>query len=213
MTNAVQNRMDNDILSFASLDKDLGNCLSFILEVGKLKSVLRQTHLSDLDRKENSAEHSWHLVMMAIVLQKYANMRVDLERVIKMLAVHDVGEIDTGDVFHYSKTSDNQNEKECIERLFQNLDGPLKAEFLRLWDEFEAAESVESKFARALDRFQPFLYMLQNGGESWKRNKISYVKALKKNEHIAEGSVVLWETYQTLAAEAQKNGLFYEEEG
>lgn len=192
---------------------NLKHCFEFILEIGKLKSVIRQTYMPDQDRPENSAEHSWHLAMMAILLKDYANAKLDIEKTLKMLVVHDLGEIYAGDTFFYEQTK-NQNDIEriALKDLYQNLSKQTCDELLSLWEEFEAGKTVEAKYCKALDRFNPFLYQLQNGGESWRRNKIPYAEALEKNVHIKEGSNVLWDAYKTLAKQANKQNYFYREE-
>lgn len=190
--------------------KEMSDILEFILECGKLKSVIRQTYMPQQDRFENTAEHSWHLIMMAILLKQYANTAINLEKVIKMLALHDLGEIKSGDTIHYSKNTQSETEEaDFIRESFSSLPQALQQEMLDVWNEFNDGKTEEAKYARALDRFQPFLYMLHNGGESWQRNKITYETALKKNAHIADGSNKLWDAYQILAMQPENNKLFY----
>ena len=208
-TEFTENMAGPDIFSILA-DKELADTLKFILEIGKLKSVIRQTYMPQQGRRENTAEHSWHLMIMAILLQKQSNEPVNIEHVLKMLSVHDLGEISKGDTIHYSKTdATNAEEKDFIYDLCSPLPIALKDEILSLWNEFESGETSDAKFARALDRFQPILYMLQNGGESWQRNKITHAMALKKNAHIADGSQTLWNIYQILSNRAEEDGLFF----
>ena len=194
-----------------NIDPNLVKCFEFIFETGKLKSVLRQNHMPQQNRRENSAEHSWHVILMALSMKDYANEPIDINKVIKMMAVHDLGEIDSGDEFHYTKNSKKDDqERECIKRLCDIAPQSLADEVLNLWQEFEERQTPEAKFAHAIDRFHPFLYQLENGGEAWKRHKISHEKALEKNEHIKDGSEVLWKVYQDLALQAKESGCFHE---
>ena len=196
---------------FNGIDPVLAKAFTFLLEAGKLKSVLRQTQLLFPDRRENSAEHSWHLILMALVLRDYAAAPVDLNRVLCMLAVHDLGEMEKGDVFHYDKIPAANTERASVHKLFALLDDATAAKLMSWWDEFEAAITPESQFARALDRLQPFLDNLANGGESWHRNKVPLEKALAKNADIAIGAPVLWDAHRTLAIQAAAAGLFYKD--
>lgn len=192
-------------------DNDLSKTLFFLKEAGKLKSVIRQTLLKHEERFENSAEHSWHLTLMAICLQKHSNQDINIERVIKMLAVHDLGEVYHGDTFLYDVARDNVSdaEKQALIKLLSKIPQELKDEIIDLWTEFEESKTPEAKYAQGLDRFQPFIEQLDNGGESWKRNNISHKKALAKNEHIGEGSKELWDLYQELAQQAKDKNLFH----
>lgn len=192
---------------------DLSKTLLFLKEAGKLKSVIRQTFLKNEERFENSAEHSWHLILMAICLQKHANQNINIERVIKMLAVHDLGEVYHGDTFLYDvqRSDASAQEKEALLQLIEKTPEYLKNEITDLWIEFEASKTVEAKYAQGLDRFQPFMEQLDNGGESWLRNNITHKKALAKNEHIGEGSKELWDLYQNLAQQAEDQDLFHKD--
>ena len=141
----------------------LKNQLTFIWEIDQLKNIFRQTYLLDENRKENDAEHSWHIAMMAVILQEYANEDVDLLRIIKMMLIHDIVEIDAGDTYCYDEAgneSKRQRELEAADRLFNILPQDQAKEFRALWDEFEARETDEAKFARALDRLQPLHHQL-----------------------------------------------------
>ena len=192
-----------------AIQPDLLKGLHFILEIGKLKSVIRQTYLTKQDRKENSAEHSWHMILMAMMFAPHANDNIDLNKVIKMLAVHDLGEIDGGDTYLYAANrGENEHEKKCMDRICAMAPPAQAQEIMDLWLEFEKSESAEAKFAQAIDRFQPFLYTLQNGGHSWSENNIPYDLVIEKNKHIADGSAELWKTYQDLIHQAHKIGYF-----
>lgn len=198
---------------FNILDEKTARNFQFILEAGKLKSVLRQTHLPDLNRRENSAEHTWHLILMALALKDMSNENINLEKVLCMLALHDLGEVDIGDTFFYDQARDDavMQERDNMISMLSALEPDTASHFLALWEEFEDGGTPEAKFAKALDRFHPFLGNLENGGESWRRNKISLAAALHKNAPIAEGSAWLWDCYRRLAEEADRIGFFYRE--
>ncbi len=192
-------------------NKDLQKRLSFIAEAGKLQTIIRQTYLHDSKRYENSAEHSWHLILMAIVLKDYANENIDLTKVIKMLAIHDLGEIYGGDTFLYAETRDEAGigEREALHKLLENTPNDIKEEILDLWEEFEAKETAEAKFAESLDRFQPTIKNLQAEGQSWLKHKITRDKALSKNQHIKNGSSALWKAYKIFTKKAKDLGFFH----
>ncbi len=194
-------------------DHELRACLEFILKIDALKKVLRKTSVIKIHRQENTAEHSWHLIMMALVLQRYSNAPLKTDRVIKMLALHDLGEIETGDVHLYDakRQQNTHSEQEAVEALFASLPDDIKDEFTLLWKEFAEGKTPEAKFARAIDRFQPFLSNLANDGGSWKTLAVTREQALIKNQHIAEGSQKLWETYQRLSQKMDEMGYFHQE--
>jgi putative hydrolase of HD superfamily len=150
---------------------------------------------------------------MAMTLQRYANTQVKIDRVIKMLILHDLGEIETGDIHLYdAKRAENTNaEQIAVEKLFAPLPPDIRDEFMALWKEFAEANTAEARFARAIDRFQPFLSNLANEGGSWKTLAITMKQAFAKNQHIAEGSEILWTTYQRLAQEVNDIGYFHQE--
>jgi putative hydrolase of HD superfamily len=174
----------------------LAQQIQFIVEIDKLKRVLRQTLLMDESRRENSAEHSWHLAMMAILLAEYApSSTVDVLHVIKMLLVHDLVEIDAGDTFCYDLQG-NQNkevrEAEAATRLFGLLPEEQGAELRALWEEFEAQETVAAQFATALDRLQPLLHNQQTRGGTWRIHGISRDQVLRRMHPVKEGAPALW---------------------
>lgn len=188
---------------------DIASSIHFIFEINKLKSVLRKSYLTNQDRFENSAEHSWHMILMAMLFAPHSNVNIDINKVIQMLAVHDLGEIDGGDTYLYADNrADNEHEKQCIERICALAPTHQAQQIMDLWLEFEASESSEAKFAQAIDRFQPFLYTLQNGGHSWKENNIPFELVIEKNQHIAQGSEELWEAYKNLITQARDMGYF-----
>lgn len=171
------------------------NAIAFINEMDKLKAVLRQTKPTGLDRFENSAEHSWHTSIAALVLLDDAPADVDPLTVLKMLLIHDVVEIDAGDVFAYDETARAavaEQEQAAARRIFRLLDEPLGGQLLALWQEFEAGETPSARFAKALDRVGPCLQNLEQGGASWVEHGISRQRVLAKNESIAHASPALW---------------------
>lgn len=173
----------------------LSRQLRFIVEVDRLKQVLRQTTLIDGSRRENSAEHSWHLALMATVLAEYADGRADVARVLRMLLLHDVVEVDAGDTFAFDVlgyASKADRERAAAERLFGLLPVDQGSELRALWEEFEAAESADARFANALDRLQPLLHNYHTGGGTWKRHGIARGAVLRRMAPIAEGAPELW---------------------
>ncbi|MGE0971591.1 HD domain-containing protein [Klebsiella sp. WOUb02] len=175
--------------------------LLFLREIDKLKTVIRQSPLLDKSRKENSAEHSWHLAMYALILSEYAHDAVNPCRVIKMLLLHDIVEIDVGDhPIHGSYSGDLfQEESAAATRLFGLLPQPQSGELLNLWQEFERAETADAQFAKALDRFQPLLVNIFTDGGTWKENGVSLEQVLSRyGPTIKRGSPALWATCENL---------------
>ncbi|HCK0615304.1 phosphohydrolase [Vibrio parahaemolyticus] len=184
--------------------------LALLIELDKLKSVLRRTRVKSAEgRLENSGEHSWHVALMAVLMEEHANAPVDICRVMKMLLIHDVVEIDAGDTFVYDiAASKEQAEKEikAAERLFGMLPTDQGQELLALWQEFEAAQSDDAKYAKALDRLIPMLLNYHNNGQSWKENSVTREQALTINKRIEFGSVTLWDKAKELIEEATEKG-------
>ncbi|MET2899943.1 HD domain-containing protein [Vibrio rotiferianus] len=184
--------------------------LALLIELDQLKSVLRRTRVKSADRRlENSGEHSWHVALMAVLMQEHANTPVDIARVMKMLLIHDVVEIDAGDTFVYDvAASKEQEEKElkAAERLFGMLPSDQGDELFALWKEFEAAQSDDAKYAKALDRLIPMLLNYHNDGQSWKEHGVTREQALTINKRIEFGSVILWDKAKELIEEATENG-------
>ncbi len=178
----------------------LAQQIQFIVEIDKLKQVLRQTLLMDESRQENSAEHSWHLAMMAILLAEYApSSDVDVLHVIKMLLVHDLVEIDAGDTFCYDVSSNQTKaarEAQAATRLFGMLPEEQGAELRTLWEEFEARETTTARFAAALDRLQPLLHNQQTKGGTWRIHGITREQVLWRMYPIKEGAPDLWSFVQ-----------------
>lgn len=175
--------------------------MDFIIEVDKVKNIFRQTYLADGKRKENDAEHSWHLALMAVLLKEYSNQDVDLAKVIPMVLIHDLVEIDAGDTYAYDDAgadTKNEREKKAAERVFGLLPGDQGQEFKALWEEFEAYETPEAKFARMLDNSQPLFLNDASGGKSWKEHQVKKSQIYKRNSKTGEGSREIWEYMQTL---------------
>lgn len=187
--------------------------LGFIREADKLKSVLRQTYLIDGSRRENDAEHSWHLCLMAMVLEGYSNSRIDLLRVIKMLVIHDLVEIYAGDTFCYdnSPPADKlKRESEAADKLFGMLPADQCSEFRGLWDEFENKETQDAKFAAAIDRMQPILHNLATGGAVWRKHHVSSQEVRSRNSHIKDGSGLLWDQVEAMIKKAVQDDMLDE---
>ncbi|WP_414588067.1 HD domain-containing protein [Scytonema sp. PCC 10023] len=173
--------------------------IQFIIEIDQLKQVLRQTLLNDGSRRENSAEHSWHLAMMVIVLAEYAPQGVHLLSAIKMVLIHDLVEIDAGDTFCYDvqgNESKAQREAQAALRLFGLLPADQASELRSLWEEFEAQETPTAKFAAALDRIQPLLHNQQNKGGTWLIHNITRDQVMKRMAPVETGAPELWSFVQ-----------------
>ena len=186
------------------------NQIEFIREIDKLKYIFRKTKLINSDRPENDAEHSWHLAMMAIVLAGHANEPIDLEKVMKMVLIHDIVEIDSGDVFAYDTTKSHDNfdeELKAARRIFGILPKEQAEEFLNIWIEFEEMKTPESKFARALDRLEPLLQNASNNGGTWREFDVKYDKVIEKKKAIKDGSEELWKFAENLIDESVEKGI------
>lgn len=175
--------------------------MEFIIEVDKVKKIMRQTYLSDASRKEDDAEHSWHLALMAVLLKEYSNEEVDLTKVIPMVLIHDLVEIDAGDTYAYSGESaavTEARERKAAERVFGILPEDQEKVFRDLWEEFEAYQTPEAKFAHVLDNCQPMLLNDASNGLSWTEHQVRKSQIYKRNEHTAEGSRKIWNYMQSL---------------
>jgi putative hydrolases of HD superfamily len=185
-------------------DGRMAKQIRFILEVEKLKTVLRMTPLLDASRRENDAEHTWELALMAVLLAEYADEPVDLARVVKMILIHDIVEIDAGDTFIYdAKAVTDQEAREiaAADRLFGLLPEDQAAEFRALWDEFEARKTPEARFARAMDRLQPLLHNFFTSGGTWHSAGVTRDMVMKRKAVIAGASSRLWTAAQSLIDE------------
>ncbi|WP_109485275.1 HD domain-containing protein [Occallatibacter savannae] len=186
--------------------------IDFIREVDRLKSVERKTKPLGLERYENSAEHSWQLAVMVLSLSRFSAVPIDELRTIKMLLLHDIGEIDTGDTIVYAtaiREEKKGEERAAVERICGMLPEEVGAEFLGLWLEFEAGETAEAKFAHAMDRTIPIILNLANNGQSWRENGIRYEQVIQRNGPAAEaGCPALWAYLKEKLDEAQRVGWF-----
>jgi len=186
--------------------------IDFILELEKLKGVTRKVRPLGLDRYENSAEHSWQLAMFAVSLASYAETSLDINRVVRMLLVHDIGEIDTGDTIVYAEQGLEARkvaEWAAVQRIFGMLPEHQASTFLVLWQEFEQCETPESRFAHAVDRAMPVLLNLANQGQSWRENGISYERVVGRiAPPIKAGCPALWNYLEPRLEEARQRGLF-----
>ncbi len=170
--------------------------MAFIEEVDKIKLIGRQNYLADGSRKENDAEHSWHLALMTMLLSEYANEEIDVLKTMGMVLIHDIVEIDAGDTYAYDyEAQKTQKERElaAADRIFNILPEDQAKKLRALWDEFEAGETAEARFAAAVDRVQPAMLNSASGGISWKEHDVTLSKALERNGKAALGSEVLWE--------------------
>jgi putative hydrolases of HD superfamily len=184
-----------------SIPERLRQQLQFILEIDNLKNVLRRSYLIDSGRRENSAEHSWHLAVGAMVLAEHAKEQIDVSKVIRMVLVHDLVEIDAGDTFIYDDAANvgkAAREQQAANRLFGFLPEDQAKSFMALWREFEDRQTSEAKFAFALDRLMPILHNVFTQGGSWKEHGIRQEQALTKNHAIEDGSQVLWQALESL---------------
>ncbi len=195
-----------------SREETLQPTINFIRELDKLKGVERKTRPLGLARFENSAEHSWQLGVLAMALSRYADGPIRLERVVSMLLLHDIGEIDTGDTIAYATEGMEQRkiaEEAAVKRICAILPDELRDQFETLWQEFEAAETPEAKFAHAMDRSIPIILNLANNGQSWRENGISYEQVIKRNgPAVQAGCPALWAYLQQKLDEALANGWF-----
>jgi len=188
----------------------LARQVRFIVEVDKLKEIFRQTLVTQSRRHENDAEHSWHLCLMVLVLAEHANVpALDVLRVLKMLLLHDIVEIDAGDTFAYDTArmaGQHEREARAADRLFGLLPADQAAEFRALWDEFEARATPEAKFAAAMDRFQPMLLNCLTEGAAWRMHGVTSDRVLARNAHIADGAAEVWAYAARMIAQAVASG-------
>jgi putative hydrolase of HD superfamily len=189
-------------------NKRLEKQLNFIIEIDKIKNILRKSKLFDGNRFENDAEHSWTICIMALLLKEFSNFSVNIEKVITMLLIHDIVEIDAGDTFLYSTERKNahNNEKNAAERIFGLLEKDQKDYFIKLWNEFEEKETNEAKFASVFDRLEPLIQNYITEGYTWKKHNITYDMVIKNNKHIENGSKEIWKFVLKLLEKAMEKG-------
>lgn len=196
------------------MDERLLKQLTFALEIDKEKNVFRQTHLSGNGRNENDAEHAWHMAIMAYLLKEYANEKVDIAKVMLMCLIHDIVEIDAGDTYAYDteniKTQKVREDK-AKERIFSILPPEQKEEFIALFDEFEAYETAESKFAHVMDNLQPIMLNNSNNGNDWKEHNVRAEQVYNRQKKTKSGSEKLYEVIDQIIKEnIEKGNLKYD---
>lgn len=190
------------------MDDRLKKQLEFALEIDKEKNVFRQTHLSGHGRNENDAEHAWHMAIMAYLLREYSNESVDISRVMLMCLIHDIVEIDAGDTYAYDAESiktQSERENAAKERIFSILPDDQRAELTALFDEFEAYETAESKFAHAMDNLQPLMLNDSNGGADWREHKVSAEQVYSRQIKTRLGSEKLFEVVDDIIRKNIRN--------
>lgn len=190
--------------------KKLEQQLEFIVEVDKLKTIYRQTLLMDQSRYENDAEHSWHLALMALLLSEYASDKdLDLLKVVKMVLIHDIVEIDAGDTFCYDDQGyqdKSEREEKAADRIFGLLPNEQAEELKAVWREFEEMKTPEAKFAASLDRFQPLLHNYRTQGAAWQKHGVTSDKVINRNQHIQNGAPLLWKYAKNIIDESVQKG-------
>lgn len=187
----------------------------FCLEVDKEKSIKRQTLQSDGITKENDAEHAWHMALMSLLLSEYSNEEIDLLKTISMILIHDVVEVDAGDTYAYdevSKQTQREREEKAADRIFGLLPDDQGEKFRALWEEFEAGETPEAKFARTMDNIQPTMLNNATDGQMWLKNKVKLSQILSRNKNTPKGSQKLWEySYNNFIQPNVKKGRIIED--
>jgi putative hydrolase of HD superfamily len=179
------------------LDKQM----RFIVEIDRLKQVVRQSALVDGSRQENDSEHSWHIAVMAFLLADYANSDVDILKVLKMTLIHDLVEIYAGDTFAYDEVNaetQNNRETKAAKRIFGILPDDQREELYALWEEFESMSTPEARFAAAIDKLQPLILSYNNRGWSWKRHGVVKSQIVESKRSMGDGSETLWQFAQEL---------------
>ena len=191
------------------MNKRIEKQFDFVLEIDKVKNVCRQTHLTNHGRNENDAEHSWHMAIMAYLLKEYANEDIDISRVMLMCLIHDVVEIDAGDTYAYDSEglqTQKIREEAAKQRIFSMLPEEQAAEFIELFDEFNAYETAESKFAHAMDNLQPLLLNHSNGGSDWKEHQVSVDQVYQRHGKTRLDSEKLFELTDCILRENVEKG-------
>jgi len=189
--------------------------VAFIKEIDKLKYIQRKTKLFNSDRHENDAEHSWHLAMMTIVLAEHSDQKIDILKVVKMVLIHDIVEIDAGDTFIYDSTKNHTNTEEefiAAKRIFGLLPPAQAEEFIAIWQEFEDGLTNEAKFAKSMDRFEPLLQNTSNNGGTWTEFKVPYQQVYNKKKAIKEGAASIWNYAENLINESVEKGILIKED-
>ena len=196
-----------------NMDERLKQQLDFALEIDKEKNIFRQTHLSGHGRNENDAEHAWHMAIMAYVLKEYSNEPIDVARVMLMCLIHDIVEIDAGDTYAYDAENlktQKAREDAAKDRIFSLLPKEQKEELIQLFDEFEAFQTAESKFAHAMDNLQPLMLNNSNGGGDWKEHDVSAAQVYGRQEKTRLGSEKLFEVIDHVLQDNIRKGTIKE---
>lgn len=196
------------------MDERLKKQLAFALEIDKEKNIFRQTHLSGHGRNENDAEHAWHMAIMAYVLREYSNEEIDVAKVMLMCLIHDIVEIDAGDTYAYDAENlktQTARENAAKERIFSLLPDEQKEELIALFDEFEAFETPESKFAHAMDNLQPLMLNNSNGGADWKEHEVTAQQVYGRQSKTRLGSETLFEVVDSIIQKNIANGQIRED--
>ena len=196
------------------MDERLKKQLAFALEIDKEKNIFRQTHLSRHGRNENDAEHAWHMAIMAYVLREYSNEKIDVAKVMLMCLIHDIVEIDAGDTYAYDAEklkTQTARENAAKERIFSLLPDEQKEELIALFDEFEAFETPESKFAHAMDNLQPLMLNNSNGGADWKEHEVTAQQVYGRQSKTRLGSETLFEVVDSIIQQNIANGQIRED--
>jgi putative hydrolase of HD superfamily len=184
--------------------------VEFLLEIDRLKHILRQTILLDRSRQENSVEHSWHIALSAMIFAEYADRNgVDLSRVIHMLLIHDLVEIDAGDTYCYDEqagAAQPERERRAADRIFGLLPPDQAQDFRKAWEEFEASKTPEARYAQAMDRFQAFLHNYFTQGQVWRRHGIRRQQVLRRMQAVEHGAPLVWDYLRTLVDDAVHKG-------
>ena len=191
------------------MDERLKKQLDFALEIDKEKNILRQTHLSNHGRNENDAEHAWHMAVMAYLLREYSNEPVDIGKVMLMCLIHDIVEIEAGDTYAYdveNLKTQKAREDAAKEKIYSLLPEDQKAELIALFDEFEARETPESKYAHAMDNLQPLMLNNSNGGEDWRKRQITASQVYGRQNSTKDGSEKLFEVVDNIIKDNIKKG-------
>jgi putative hydrolase of HD superfamily len=192
--------------------EEIKKVFEFVVEIEKLKDVHRKTRPVGLNRYENSAEHSWHVCLCALMLKDYADENIDIDRVIKMLLIHDLGEIDAGDTIIYKSETPEVRVSEVagVKRILGLLPAEQMQEYLALWYEFEAGETADSKYAKAIDRIPPLLHNVHGSGHSWNTHNITKEQVFSVNSRIEEASKAVWRLIESKLNDAVSDGILKE---
>ena len=196
------------------MNERLEKQIAFLLEADKIKNVFRRTYNADQQRKENSAEHSWHLALLALILAEHSDIEIDRFRVMSMVVIHDIIEIDAGDTYAYDTValeSQKDREERAAERIYGLLPDDQRDELRALFEEFEAGESAEARFAKTMDNFQPLLLNDSNSGADWREHKVTKSKVVGRQRKSIIGSKEIWEYTSELIDENVKKGNIIDE--